>query len=65
MEVDAFGFASSAGALESAQKWRAYDGAAVFLRGQVFVVCSSIDAGRAPLLEFSRNLEAAWFGSTR
>ena len=65
MQVDSFGFASSAAALESAQTWRSNHGAAVFLRGQVFMVCTSIDAGRAPLLTFSRNLEVAWFASSQ
>lgn len=63
-QVDAFGFASSAVAVESAQTWRSNDGAAAFLRGQAFVDCSSIDAGPAPLLTFSRNLEVAWFASS-
>lgn len=65
VEVNAFGFEASTDALESAQEWRAYDHAVVFLRGQVFIVCSSIDAGRDNLQQFAGNLEAAWFGSTR
>jgi hypothetical protein len=63
VEVNAFGFEAAAGALESAQRWRAYDRAVVSLRGRIFIVCSSIDAGPGNLREFVRSLEAAWFGS--
>jgi hypothetical protein len=65
VEVSAFGFEAAAGALESAQKWRSYDRAVGSLRGQVFIVCSSIDADRSSLQSFARSLEAAWFGSAR
>lgn len=65
VEVNAFGFDASAGALESAQKWRTQERSVVSLRGQLFVVYSSIDAGPENLRGFVRNMEAAWFGSAR
>ena len=65
IEVSAFGFQSTAGALESAQKWRSVERSAVSMHGQVFAVYSSIDASQEDLREFVRNLEAAWFGSAR
>lgn len=65
VEVNAFGFETTAGALESAQKWRSYDRAVASLQGRDFIVCSSIDASRDELQAFARSLEAAWFGSAR
>ena len=65
VEVSAFGFEASAGALESAQKWRTTERSLVSLRGRIFVVYSSIDASRSDLQEFVRSLEAAWFASAR
>lgn len=65
VQVQAFGFGSPAGALESAQKWHSYEGAVVSLRGQIFLVCSSTNIDREELQEFTRTLEAAWFGSRR
>jgi hypothetical protein len=65
VQVEAFGFDSPAGALESAQKWHSYEGAVVRLRGQIFLVYSSSNVDREDLLEFSRTLEAEWFGSVR
>jgi hypothetical protein len=65
VQVEAFGFDSTAGALESAQKWHSYEGAVVSLRGQVFLVFSSSSIDHDDLQEFARTLEAAWFGSAR
>ena len=65
VHVEAFGFDSTAGALESAQKWHSHEGAAVSLRGQIFLVYSSSDFDQDDLQETARVLEAAWFGSAR
>jgi hypothetical protein len=65
VQVEAFGFDSPAGALESAQKWHSYEGAVVSLRGQIFLVYSSSDLDHDDLQEFARTLEAAWFGNAR
>jgi hypothetical protein len=65
VQVEAFGFDSPAGALESAQKWHSYEGAVVRLRGQILLVYSSSNVDREDMLEFSRTLEAVWFGSVR
>lgn len=65
VQVEAFGFDSPAGALESAQKWHSNEGAVVSLRGPVFLVFSSTSVDRDDLLEFAGTLEAAWFGSAR
>jgi len=65
VQVEAFGFGSPAGALESARKWHSYEGAVVSLRGPIFLVYSSSNIDRDDMLEFSRTLEAAWFGSAR
>gem|GEM_PF-2528044 len=65
VEVNAYGFEASAGALEAAQRWNPYDRATVILRGPVLVVCSSVDVSGEDLRTFAKTLEAAWFGSAR
>ena len=65
VQVEAFGFDSSAGALEAAQKWHFREGAVVRLRGQIFLVFSSNEFDQDELRETARILEAAWFASGR
>ena len=65
VQVEAYGFDSPAGALESAQKWHASEGAVVSLRGQIFLVCSSKDLDQEDLRQVARTLEAAWFENAR
>ena len=65
IEVNAYGFKSSAQALESAQKWQASERAVVSLRGSIFIVYSSLDANRDELRTFMRGMEEGWFGRGR
>lgn len=65
VQVEAFGFGSPAGALESAQKWHSHEGAVVSLRGQIFLIFSSSDVSNEDLRQIARTLEAAWFGNVR
>ncbi len=65
IEVSAFGFKSQGDAAEAQRRWPPRDGACVFVRGLVLVICTSEDAGTETVAQFAGALEAAWFGKGR
>ena len=65
IEASAYGFRAETSALEARQRWQPEEQAAVFLRGPVFVVCTSRGPQPGAPEEFARQLEMAWFNSPR
>jgi hypothetical protein len=64
IRVDVFSFKPGV-AFEAAQRYHAGAIEDEFLHGDAFVVCSAESVSRATLLEFTRELEAAWPGNAK
>lgn len=64
LTVDAYAFPNETLAFEAQQKWRRGDGVTTFYRGNAFAVCASEQLGTPEIVQFARQLEALWLGSS-